>query len=1217
MLKRNFYLSLLFTLSCSIFTPLFGAVVGPTDHLWIRQNGKYIVTSPYATQPNTPFVPMGMAYSQYQVYQGFDPGLVLFKFMPYYCRNNKMNTARFAFSPGYQKSAKVPTPESEFLTGPYGAIAFVELCKAASIYVILDGHQSMGINGSTQVWRYDFPADVRTKYYADWNKIADTFKNEPWVLAYEAINECMPGNGADYVRETYLETVRSIRQADTRHLIYLGCGPWNSVATLAPGANNNIWDPVIVPTHPDHNMIFHSNSAISSHFYATPEMDSLSFITKVRNFQDANNIPFTVGEFMYASAGSGYYVKALAKASLDSMLDFVKEIKGGWFEWQALYDPPILWCSGYTDCFLSRVVSDGASPIPQPASKIKITDSGFAAESNTFAPSSNIGVQFEATDINPSAVDTLQVEIRGQPGSGNLNDAEFLTLTETGANTGIFRGTIATAASAVKTSSNNVVEVRTGNAEIITASYGPYITDNARSNLTLSPVASMQLDVICKGYGFPMKLQADGTSLATVRAILKDSSGEIAKFASMPVSFSVSPAYAYVVGPNPVTPVNGIAETTVCSSLNPGQCTITASGDAIASAGIEVIDYWYDFKVQRQDATFASAYGAVMATDDPAPRCRATYQNLSGIEQSTEGYEYSTDGGATWSGITEDFTSSSLDSAKWALHGSASKVSGNKGVRLTANSVNQLGHLEYVPGIDMQSWRMRFKWGVKGLQSVSNQGNDFLINFYDQDTYTSSVPLNGFQIALPYTSTQDGGRWKLKLYSITSGVRSLLATQYYYNGTEPSRFLPEWAMTMDIGIETSSVQIRMDGWLSDSNVLFSTITLTRPLKGFSFCAKTGSSYSAEHWVYDVRAYNALTSVPLRYGRLAQYSGSISSYTRTTDDIPFSAGAAAGVNQIKFIHYPFDDLSFTNERSRTASVNMSLANDSTPPSAGTAGVRDGTNSDVLSVNSASQMSANWDTFADAESGISRYLYSIGTAQGSDNVVGWTSTGMRRYVTTQGLSLTVGVTYYFSIKAENGSGVESGVINSNGQYAELDLTAPLISNITAKNMTGSGATITWDTDEQATSRVEYGLDTNYGSATTEDTNYLMSHSVAVTGLTANTLYHYRVISKDRLDNQRVSDDYTFTTGGGAVRAYPNPFSLKSGAPMKFSLSGTTGGEIKIFTVSARLVKTITVPAGTTTALWDCKNTDSEKIRPGLYLYTITENDGTKTTGRLAAK
>ncbi len=101
--------------------------------------------------------------------------------------------------------------------------------------------------------------------------------------------------------------------------------------------------------------------------------------------------------------------------------------------------------------------------------------------------------------------------------------------------------------------------------------------------------------------------------------------------------------------------------------------------------------------------------------------------------------------------------------------------------------------------------------------------------------------------------------------------------------------------------------------------------------------------------------------------------------------------------------------------------------------------------------------------------------------------------------------------------------------------LDNQGPIISNVQAINITTNSATIIWNTDEGATSSVEYGLDTFYGNLTPEDSNLVTSHSVNLSGLTPNTLYHFRVKSKDALGNEAISGDYIFTTlaeDGGPV-------------------------------------------------------------------------------------
>ena len=108
-------------------------------------------------------------------------------------------------------------------------------------------------------------------------------------------------------------------------------------------------------------------------------------------------------------------------------------------------------------------------------------------------------------------------------------------------------------------------------------------------------------------------------------------------------------------------------------------------------------------------------------------------------------------------------------------------------------------------------------------------------------------------------------------------------------------------------------------------------------------------------------------------------------------------------------------------------------DTTPPGASPA-VRDGTGADISTTTSTTQLSANWDRASDPDSGIISYNYAIGTSAGATNVVGWTTVsyaGPVQTVTQTGLSLSVGQTYYFTVKARNGRNLLSGATNSNGQ------------------------------------------------------------------------------------------------------------------------------------------------------------------------------------------
>ena len=91
---------------------------------------------------------------------------------------------------------------------------------------------------------------------------------------------------------------------------------------------------------------------------------------------------------------------------------------------------------------------------------------------------------------------------------------------------------------------------------------------------------------------------------------------------------------------------------------------------------------------------------------------------------------------------------------------------------------------------------------------------------------------------------------------------------------------------------------------------------------------------------------------------------------------------------------------------------------------------------------------------------------------------------------------------------------------------DTQPPVITGVSAQPL-ANGATITWTTDEAASSQIQYGRTTAYGSSTTLDTTLGTSHSQTITGLTAGTVYHYRVLSSDAHGNPATSLNFTFTT------------------------------------------------------------------------------------------
>lgn len=123
-----------------------------------------------------------------------------------------------------------------------------------------------------------------------------------------------------------------------------------------------------------------------------------------------------------------------------------------------------------------------------------------------------------------------------------------------------------------------------------------------------------------------------------------------------------------------------------------------------------------------------------------------------------------------------------------------------------------------------------------------------------------------------------------------------------------------------------------------------------------------------------------------------------------------------------------------------------------------------------------------------------------------------------------NLQEGKTYYFQVKSADQS--NNIATSSTLTFGTIDETAPVISSIAITNITQSSATVTWNTNENATSILDYGTTTDYGSNKLSAT-LVTSHSFDLSSLQSGVTYHVRVKSQDASSNIASSTDVTFAT------------------------------------------------------------------------------------------
>lgn len=124
-----------------------------------------------------------------------------------------------------------------------------------------------------------------------------------------------------------------------------------------------------------------------------------------------------------------------------------------------------------------------------------------------------------------------------------------------------------------------------------------------------------------------------------------------------------------------------------------------------------------------------------------------------------------------------------------------------------------------------------------------------------------------------------------------------------------------------------------------------------------------------------------------------------------------------------------------------------------------------------------------------------------------------------------------TWYLRVRAVDASDNESDW-SSSGRV-EVDTQEPEIDNADTTPDTTS-IEVTWDTNEDATTEIEWGTTTSYGNSSS-DSSLTQSHSKTLTGLTPGTRYYIKLSAEDEAGNRSADVTLVETTlpaGGGTT-------------------------------------------------------------------------------------
>ncbi len=136
-----------------------------------------------------------------------------------------------------------------------------------------------------------------------------------------------------------------------------------------------------------------------------------------------------------------------------------------------------------------------------------------------------------------------------------------------------------------------------------------------------------------------------------------------------------------------------------------------------------------------------------------------------------------------------------------------------------------------------------------------------------------------------------------------------------------------------------------------------------------------------------------------------------------------------------------------------------------------------------------------------------------------------------VTSHSLNLTglnASTTYYFVV--ESVDALSNVTRSAQLSFNTLSVAAPVISAISVSGLSSSTATISWTTDTLSTSKVYFSTSTpvNIASAPAASSSTLVtSHSMVLTGLSANTNYFFIIESIGTTSNVIRSSQFSFLT------------------------------------------------------------------------------------------
>lgn len=342
---------------------------------------------------------------------------------------------------------------------------------------------------------------------------------------------------------------------------------------------------------------------------------------------------------------------------------------------------------------------------------------------------------------------------------------------------------------------------------------------------------------------------------------------------------------------------------------------------------------------------------------------------------------------------------------------------------------------------------------------------------------------------------------------------------------------------------------------------------------------TGSSINSATRILQRQSANLILGICGVYGSFFTITPS-GSYPNLTDNTVVSG------NCYKYQYLVSDN---AGNQATYATGNAARVDTSTPSTPGTPSTTSPTNS--------TSQTWIWTAATDAVSDVVNYL--------------WRTTGSGifsgTYTTNSIVTNLAQGAYTLYITAVNGAGTHSNESQGGSVTVNTTLT---ISSVTPSAIDYTGVIIGWITNNNSSSKIDYGLTASYGNSTTEiDTSPRVTiHSVPILNLIECSTYHYRVRSIDASANEIIDGDRTFTTTctGAALVTASTSSQVTNAGGGSLTLQDSNSHGLSL-TIPSSSLATANVDfqahqLNTTTAL-STTSTPSNFALVGGYLYQLT--------------